>query len=136
MKKQTRSEARSAAFTQVFQMKQHKEEMEEIMAYMLEEMPECNDNLGYITTVVNGVNEHEKEIEEIISAHLKEGWTLSRISKVAAAVMKLAVYEMKYEDDVPPKVAINEAVELVKKYGTEQDPAFVNGVLGAIIKEL
>lgn len=136
MKKQTRSEARRAAFTQVFQMKQHREEMEEIMGYMLEEMPECNDNLGYITTVVNGVKEHEAEIEDIISAHLKKGWSLSRISKVSAAVLKLAVYEMKYVEDVPPKVAINEAVELVKKYGAEEDPAFVNGVLGAVFKEL
>lgn len=136
MKKQTRSEARRAAFTQVFQMKQHKEEMEAIMEYMLEEMPECNDNLGYITTVVNGVKEHEDEIENIISAHLKKGWSLSRISKVSAAVMKLAVYEMKYVEDVPPKVAINEAVELVKKYGAEEDPSFVNGVLGSVFKEL
>lgn len=136
MKKQTRSEARRAAFTQVFQMKQHKDELDEILAYMLEEIPECNDNLGYITTVVNGVNEHEEEIENIISSHLREGWTLSRISRVAAAVMKLAVYEMKYAEDVPPKVAINEAVELVKKYGAEQDPAFVNGVLGSVMKDL
>jgi N utilization substance protein B len=136
MKRQTRSEARCAAFTQVFQMKQHREEMDAIMQYMLEEKPECNDNLGYITAVVNGVKEHEQEIEDIISAHLKKGWTLSRISKVAAAVMKVAVYEMKYVDDVPPKVAINEAVELVKKYGAEEDPAFVNGVLGSVMKEL
>lgn len=136
MKRQTRSEARCAAFTQVFQMKQHREEMDAIMQYMLEEKPECNDNLGYITAVVNGVKEHEQEIEDTISAHLKKGWTLSRISKVSAAVMKVAVYEMKYVDDVPPKVAINEAVELVKKYGAEEDPAFVNGVLGSVMKEL
>lgn len=136
MKRQTRSEARQAAFTQVFQMKQHREEMDVIMQYMLEEKPECNDNLGYITAVVNGVKEYEQEIEDTISAHLKKGWTLSRISKVSAAVMKVAVYEMKYVDDVPPKVAINEAVELVKKYGAEEDPVFVNGVLGSVMKEL
>ena len=136
MKKQTRSEARRAAFTQVFQMKQHKEEMEAIMEYMLEEMPECNDNLGYITTVVNGVKEHEDEIENIISAHLKKGWSLSRISKVSAAVMKLAVYEMKYVEDVPPKVAINEAVELAKEYGEDKSPTFINGVLNSISKYL
>lgn len=136
MKKQTRSEARCAAFTQVFQMNQHREEMDEIMAYLLEEKPECNANLGYITTVVNGVKEHEAELEEIISAHLKKGWTISRISKVSAAVMKIAVYEMKYVDDVPGKVAINEAVELVKKYGSEEEPKFVNGLLGAVLSEI
>ncbi len=136
MKKQTRSEARCAAFTQVFQMNQHRDEMDAIMGYLLEEKPECNANLGYITTVVNGVKEHEEELEGLISAHLKKGWSISRISKVSAAIMKIAVYEMKYVDDVPPKVAINEAVELIKKYGDEEEPKFVNGVLGAVFAEL
>ena len=136
MKKQTRSEARCAAFTQVFQINQHREEMDEIMAYLLEEKPECSANLGYITTVVNGVKEHEEELEGIIAAHLKKGWSISRISKVSAAIMKIAIYEMKYVDDVPPKVAINEAVELIKKYGGEEEPRFVNGLLGAVLSEI
>ena len=136
MKKQTRSQARRAAFTQVFQMKQHMDELEMILGYMLEELPRCNDNLGYISAVVNGVKEHDAEIEEIISQNLKKGWTINRISKVSAAALKVAVFEMKYMDDVPHKVAINEAVELVKKYGAEEDPAFVNGVLGSIMKTL
>ncbi len=134
-KKQSRSEARRAAFTQIFQMNQHGDEPEAILEYLLEEKPECSDNLGYITTVVNGVREHENEIEDIISRHLKKGWSLPRISKVSAAAMKLAVYEMKYVDDVPPKVAINEAVELVKAYGADNDPSFVNGVLGAVMAQ-
>ncbi len=134
-KKQSRSEARRAAFTQIFQMNQHGDEPDAILEYLLEEKPECSDNLGYITTVVNGVREHENEIEDIISRHLKKGWSLPRISKVSAAAMKLAVYEMKYVDDVPPKVAINEAVELVKAYGADNDPSFVNGVLGAVMAQ-
>lgn len=134
-KKQSRSEARRAAFTQIFQMNQHGDEPEAILEYLLEEKPECSDNLGYITTVVNGVREHENEIEDIISRHLKKGWSLPRISKVSAVAMKLAVYEMKYVDDVPPKVAINEAVELVKAYGADNDPSFVNGVLGAVMAQ-
>lgn len=117
-------------------MNQHRDEMDAIMGYLLEEKPECNANLGYITTVVNGVKEHEEELEGLISAHLKKGWSISRISKVSAAIMKIAVYEMKYVDDVPPKVAINEAVELIKKYGDEEEPKFVNGVLGAVFAEL
>ena len=85
---------------------------------------------------MNGVKEHEAELEEIISQNLKEGWSINRISKVSAAALKVAVFEMKYMDDVPHKVAINEAVELVKKYGAEEDPAFVNGVLGSVMKSL
>ncbi len=136
MKKQTRSEARRAAFTQIFQMNQHKDDMENIMSELLKEIPECEDNLGYITDVVNGVLTHEEEIIEIISAHIRKGWSYPRLSKVAQNIMKLAVYEMKYVDDVPAKVAINEAVELAKEYGDDNDPAFINGLLASVYKTL
>ena len=134
MKKQSRQEARRAAFAQIFQLDKHSDEMETMIGYMLEEDPQCNDNLGYITMVVNGVNEHKEEIENAISAHLKPGWTLPRISRVSAAAMKLAVFEMKYVDDVPPKVAINEAVELDKGYDEPDVVSFVNGVLGGFMR--
>lgn len=62
-------------------------------------------------------------------------WSRERISRVALAVLRLAVYEMLYEDTVPVSVAINEAVELAKRYGGDEDSAFVNGVLGGIAKE-
>ena len=136
MKKQSRSEARCAAFTQIFQMNQHKDDMDQILDELLEAIPECEHNLGYIELVVNGVKDNEKELEDIISAHLKKGWSLSRISKASLAILKLAIYEINYVEDVPPKVAINEAVNLAKKYGTDEDPAFVNGLLGAVYKEL
>ena len=70
-------------------------------------------------------------IDESISAHLKKGWNINRISKTSLAIMRLSVYEMKFVDSVPEKVAINEAVELAKKY-TIDESKFVNGVLGAI----
>lgn len=136
MKKQTRSEARDAAFTQVFQMSLHADDMDVIMEELLEARPECEANLGYIRMIIDGVSEREEELTAHISAHLKKGWSVSRISKVSQAVLKLAVFEMKYVEDVPAKVAINEAVELAKRYGDENDPTFVNGVLGSIYKEL
>ena len=136
MKKQTRSEARDAAFTQVFQMDLHEGDMDVIMDELLKARPECEDNLGYIKAVIDGVCEHEAEIDELISKNLKKGWTLKRISKTAHTVLKIAIFEMKYLDDVPAKVAANEAVELAKRYGDENDPAFVNGVLASVIKEI
>ena len=136
MRKQTRSEARDAAFTQVFQMKLHEDDMDVIMEELLKARPECEGNLGYIRTIIDGVREHDTELTEMIKSHLKEGWSISRISKVSLAVLRLAVFEMKYVDDVPAKVAINEAVELAKRYGDESDPNFVNGILGSIYKEL
>lgn len=135
-KRQTRSEARRAAFTQIFQLNQQGDDKGEMLEHLLNAIPECEDNLGYIQSVVNGVDEKRDELNGIISEHLKKGWTLSRISKVSHAILKLAVYEIKYVDDVPEKVAINEAVNLAKEYGSEDDPKFVNGILGAIVKTL
>lgn len=136
MKKQTRSEARDAAFTQVFQMNQHEDDMDVILQELLNARPECETNLGYIRQIIDGVCEHEAEIDELITANLKKGWSLSRISKASHTILKLALFEMKYMEDVPAKVAINEAVELAKRYGDDSDPTFVNGLLGSVLKDM
>lgn len=136
MRKQSRSEAREAVFTQVFQFATQRDNMDEARAILLEEIPECEQNLGYITEVTNGILEHEEEIIESINRNLRAGWTFKRLSKATRTILKLAIYEMKYCDDVPPKVAINEAVELAKKYCDENEPRFINGILGSILKEL
>ena len=83
-----------------------------------------------------GILEHSEEIDEHISSNLKKGWKISRISRVSYAIMRLAIYEMLYVDDVPTSVSINEAVELAKKYSMPDDSAFVNGVLGSVAKAL
>ena len=134
MRKQTRSEARDAAFTQVFQMDQHEGSMDVIMDELLKARPECEDNLGYIQSVIDGVKEHSEEIDATITENLRQGWSFARISKVSRTVLRIAIFEMKYLDDVPPRVAVNEAVELAKRYGDENDPTFVNGLLASVIK--
>ena len=136
MKRQTRSEAREAAFTQIFQINQHGDELDEMMQELLNEKPECEDNLGYIQTVVQGVKEKRDELVSEVEKYLKKGWTISRISKVSLTILKLAIYEIKYMDDVPPKLAINEEFELSKKYGTDEDPKFINGILGSFMKNI
>ena len=73
------------------------------------------------------------EIDELINANT-EGWDTTRIGKVELTVLRLAVYEMKYDDEVPVNVAIDEAVEIAKKYGQENSGAFVNAILGKIAK--
>ncbi len=136
MKKQTRSEARDAAFTQVFQMNMHEDDMDVILAELLSARPECEANLGYIKEIIDGVRGKNDELTEIIEANLRSGWKITRISKAAIAILKVAIYEMKYVEDVPPKVAINEAVELAKRYGGDDDPVFVNGLLASVYKEM
>lgn len=90
----------------------------------------------YVEAVVNGVYEKREEIDNIISSHLKKNWSLERLPKVVRTVLRLAVFEMIYSDDVPPGVAINEAVEITKQYGDEKDPSFVNGLLASVYKEI
>ncbi len=136
MKKQTRSEAREAIFTQVFQFATQRDNMDEAREILLAEVPECEQNLGYITEVTEGILEHESEIIDIINNNLKSGWTFKRLSKVTRTILKVAIYEMKYCDDVPPRVAINEALELAKKYCDENEPSFINGVLGGVMRSL
>lgn len=89
----------------------------------------------YAEKVALGVNEHKDELDEVIASYLKKGWKISRLSKVSLAVLRLAIYEMKYEEDVPFSVSINEAVELSKKFSIDES-SFVNGVLGAISRDL
>lgn len=134
MKRQTRSEAREAAFTQIFQINQHGDELDAMIEELLNDKPECEDNLGYIQTVVSGVNEKRDELVAEVEKYLKPGWTWRRISKASLTILKLAIYEMKYMDDVPDKVAINEAVNLAKKYGADNDAKFVNGVLASFVQ--
>ncbi len=84
----------------------------------------------YAKEVYRGVLEHKDELDEII-ASFSNGWKLNRIPKVNLSILRLAVYEMKYNNDVPDSIAINEAVELAKKYSGKEDSAFINGILGA-----
>lgn len=89
----------------------------------------------YAINTAKEIGERLQSIDSRISAHLSSGWKISRISRTALAILRVAVYEMEYVDEVPVSVAINEAVELSKKYSPD-DASFINGVLGAVAKEL
>ena len=86
--------------------------------------------LEYITRLVNGVNSHSAELDGYIDKY-SESWRFGRISRTAIAIMKAAMFEVLYMPDVPDKAAINEAVELAKKYETPETVSFINGVLGS-----
>ena len=92
------------------------------------------ETIKYIKEVTNGIKKHNEEILNLISNNLKQDWKVERISKIDLSLLKLAIYEIKYTD-IPYKVAINEAVELAKKYGEDTSSFFINGVLANIVKE-
>ena len=96
-------------------------------------------NQNYVKNAVKGTRVNLSAIDEIISRHLKKGWTLDRIASADRNILRLAVFEIKFDTSDPPVplgVAINEAVELAKKYGTDNSGRFVNGILDAISKTL
>lgn len=129
----TRHESREAAFIVIFEkMFQSDMTVEEIFTYGEEEAV-----LGvsdFAKELANRVFENLEEIDSVISENLV-GWSVSRISKVSRAVLRLAVCELKYSD-IPVGVAVNEAVEITKKYSGEQDSSFVNGVLASVAKKV
>jgi len=86
----------------------------------------------YTLTLVNGVAENLDRLDEVIAAHL-HGWTLERLPAVDRAVLRIAVWELFHAADVPPVVAVDEAVELAKQLSTDDSPAFINGVLGQVV---
>ena len=130
-----RSGARDKAFKFLYQEEVQKDNnIEAINLFIENNKIENKDAQKYIIDTINGVNENLENITEIIKKNLKQDWKIERISKISLAILKLAIYEIVYAK-IPFKVVINEAVELAKKYGDDNAPAFVNGVLASVVKE-
>jgi len=116
-----RQTAREEAFKHLFQSNINNQVMVE-------------QNMNYYTKkLIQGVSEHADAIDEVITTHL-ENWTLDRIALVEKTILRIATYELKFTEDIPIAVAINEAVELGHKYGDEKSSKFINGVLSKIIR--
>ena len=127
----TRREIRDSAFKIIFESLLRDDSVEELYE-VAEEADEVTIN-NEVKKIVEGVISHSDELDKIISKYSKTR-TLSRISKPSLAILELAVYEIKYLDNVPASVAINEAVELAKKY-TIDESGFVNGILGSFVRD-
>ncbi len=128
-----RRELREQIFKMLFRIEFYEEaDMAEQFHLSLDEAKAATKaNHSYMESKCGDVLERLKEIDEMINkaAH---GWKTTRMGKVELAIIRLAVYEIKYEEDIPVGVAINEAVELAKRYGAKDSPSFVNGVLAKI----
>lgn len=139
----SRKLAREAAFKALFQLdfnfeEEKREECENLaIETMFDDEPKLTSkkDFAYIESTVKGTRAHLEEIDAIITAHLKQSWQLPRIMAADRNILRLAVYEMKFiEPSLPKSIAINEAVELAKKYGTDDSSRFVNGILESISK--
>lgn len=131
-RKLTRHEMREAALLILFQMQLNSGTLDEIVE-------DCEETFELMHTkdsikLVNGVIEHNDELVEIISGY-SPSRSVDRISVINMVIMKIAIYEMKYCDNVPDKVAINEAIEFSKEYAEKNDVNFINGVLNSYYKD-
>ena len=131
----TRSEMREHVFKLIFRVPFHdKNELREQIDYYFDGLTDVNEkDYEYIKNKALLVCELSDDIDEKINL-VSEGWPVDGIGKAELAIMRLAVYEMLYDDDIPVNVAINEAVELAKSYGSDDNAAsFVNGVLAKLV---
>lgn len=131
-----RSELREHVFKMLFQIEfNNASDMNENMKFYFESLGEVADkDKEYIQKKYEGVSARLDEIDKLLNDAAK-GWKTSRMNKVDLAILRLAVYEMLWDEDVPQGVAINEAVELAKGFGGDHSASFVNGVLGKLAKQ-
>lgn len=129
----TRRQAREEAFILIFEKAFNDDSVDEILELAADVRDLTPDD--YIKAVFSGVYEKLEVLDEVISAN-SIGWNISRISKTALCVLRLAIFEIKFMDSIPVPVSINEAVELCKKYATNDDASFVNGILSTVAKNI
>ena len=125
-----RYKQREQALLLVFESQFSDDDKDTLCALFEENVEELGD---YSKELFSGVYDNAESLDEKISEFSK-GWRLQRIPKINIAILRLAIYEVIYVDDVPASVAVNEAVELAKKYSGSEDSAFINGILGAVVR--
>ena len=130
----TRRELRENVFLMLFRVEFHEgEDIAEQLDLLIDEIEDINEeDSAYINHKCSDIIAKITEIDALINESTT-GWKTTRMAKVDLSIIRLAVYEMKYEEDIPSKVSINEAVELAKKYGADESASFVNGVLAKFV---
>ncbi|MDU1413283.1 MAG: transcription antitermination factor NusB [Clostridium sp.] len=131
-----RRKSREIATRLLFEMQINKENHLEILENFRENTDEKLSDIDfeYVTKVLSGVENNIEEIKETISKYLIK-WKIERLPKMNLAILYMATYEILFEEEIPNKVTVNEAIELAKKYGDDNAPSFINGVLNNLIKK-
>lgn len=127
----TRREAREQAFCILFEQTVSGDKVDDVLHNATEARDFIPDS--FAEAVAFGAEENREEIDAAIKKNIR-GWSMDRLSKVTLAVLRLAIYEILFDDSIPTGVSINEAVELAKKFGGEEDAPYVNGVLSSVAK--
>lgn len=131
----SRRKARQAALQALFLMEMNADRpYEQSLEIFLENFPVKGKSQPFFSRLVQGVNAQKPEIDRLIQGH-SEHWRLERMSRVDCNILRLAVFELIFCTDVPPRVAINEAIDLGKQFGSDESGAFINGILDSIFLE-
>jgi N utilization substance protein B len=128
-----RRASRETAMKLLYQLEMQKEDRETQINNAFEENDIQEADKEYILDVINGVFDNVSYIDSIIEKHSK-GWKISRISRVDLSILRLSIYEIIFRNDIPYSVSINEAVELAKRYSSEDSGSFINGILSKVSK--
>ena len=135
-----RTRAREIALQLLFQYEWNsdyniEQVLKEYVNGLLAGKPEDNDyTLDFARRCINGVLEHKEEVDALLTRYARK-WSVDRMSKVDRNILRLGIYEIVFAPDIPGRVAVNEAVELAKRFGTDESGAFVNGILDSVLKE-
>ena len=127
-----RSKARAVALQALYEVDTTGHDPQDVMERLMEEVPLPGDTRAFAESRLGGILEHRQEIDAQIRKAAPT-WPLDQISKIDLNVLRLAIFEILFDNEVPLKVAINEAIELAKTFGSDNSPKFINGVLGAIV---
>lgn len=129
----TRQKQRKVVFQLVYSLNYQGLEQKDTVLEEFFRQREENELLPYINETVDGIVSHWDEINQLIEPCLTK-WSMKRVSAVCLAILRVAVYEIKFNPDIPDRVAVNEAIELAKEFGEEDSGSFVHGVLSSIAK--
>jgi transcription antitermination protein NusB len=129
-----RREGRELALTYLYQIDLGVEDLASVNAQLVADRRVSNRVRRFAETLVEGVWRHRAEVDDLIIRHLQH-WKIERLTRVDRGLLRMAVYEMRFDPEVPEKVAINEAVEIGKKFGGDDSSRFINGVLDAILHD-
>ncbi|WP_099188122.1 transcription antitermination factor NusB [Tepidibacter mesophilus] len=131
----SRKISRELGMKMVYQMDMTKEYTNEKVEEFIEENSHENFDKQYLVDLGNKIIENKEDIDFIISTHSKK-WKINRIAKVDLSILRVAIAEMKYMENIPFKVAINEGIELAKRYSDDESTKFINGLLGSAINDI
>ena len=131
----SRHTIRVGAFQTLFALMDTPQEQKDALYAQVLHLGQHEEAPAYLDQLVSGVQEHQAELDQLISDYLTDDWTINRIARANLIILRIALYELQYEQDLPAAIVINEALELAKSFSDDKSRKFINGILGHYEKD-